>query len=163
MIASLLPALEPNGRLALSDALRALIKSVSAATIDRMRVDVRVAAAGIDGWGSIRRSVVKRQSALSTIGMIRRRDFVRPTWRRNRSESQSSNPSSDLLRETGLIDRQPPSESQRFTVLREQPSSLAIRFLPQPRACSASIADTSSGVRISILRDTPVRERSCND
>jgi len=58
---------------------------------------------------------------------------------------------------------QPPSESQRFTVLREHPSSLAIRFVPQPRACSASIADTSSGVRISILRDNPARERSCND
>ncbi|MEI4469787.1 hypothetical protein [Frigidibacter sp. MR17.24] len=47
--------------------------------------------------------------------------------------------------------RQPPSVSHRFTVLREQPSSAAIRFVPQPQDRSASIADTSSGVRISTL------------
>ena len=62
MIASLLPALERHGRLALSDAHRALIKSVSAATIDRMLVDVRVAAAGgrrrrVGFYSAIRREV----------------------------------------------------------------------------------------------------------
>ena len=45
MIASLLPGLGRHGRLALSDMHHAQIKSVSAATIDRMLVDVRVSAA----------------------------------------------------------------------------------------------------------------------
>jgi hypothetical protein len=66
MIASLLPALERHGRLALSDAHRALIKSVSAATIDRMLVDVRVAAAG----GRRRRvgfySAIRREAPIRT-------------------------------------------------------------------------------------------------
>jgi hypothetical protein len=57
---------------------------------------------------------------------------------------------------TGTISRHPLSAIQRFTVFREQPSSAAIRFLPQPQDFSASIADTSSGVRISTLSDIPV-------
>jgi hypothetical protein len=40
--------------------------------------------------------------------------------------------------------------------LREQPSSAAIRFVPQQQDFSASIADTSSGLNISILPDIPV-------
>ncbi len=66
MIASLLPALERHGRLTLSDAHRALIKSVSAATIDRILVDVRVAAAG----GRRRRvgfySAIRREAPIRT-------------------------------------------------------------------------------------------------
>src|SRR5262245_24871989 len=46
MILALLPALERHGRLTLSGNERALLLSVSAATIDRMLVDVKVAAAG---------------------------------------------------------------------------------------------------------------------
>ena len=46
MIPALLPALERHGRLALSCNERALLLSVSAATIDRMLVDAKVAAAG---------------------------------------------------------------------------------------------------------------------
>ena len=62
MIASLLPALERHGRLTLSDEHRGLIESVSAATIDRMLVDVKVAAAGsrrrrVRFYSAIRREV----------------------------------------------------------------------------------------------------------
>lgn len=44
-------------------------------------------------------------------------------------------------------------------MFREHSSSAAIRLLPQPHAFNASMADTSSGVRISILPDTTVGER----
>jgi hypothetical protein len=37
-----------------------------------------------------------------------------------------------------------------------------MRFVPHPRAFSASIADTSSGVRISILRESRSREELFN-
>jgi hypothetical protein len=46
MIPALLPALERHGRLTLSRSERALVLSASAATIDRMLVGVKVAAAG---------------------------------------------------------------------------------------------------------------------
>jgi hypothetical protein len=46
MIPVLLPALERHGRLALSGADRALVLTVSAATIDRMQSEVRIAARG---------------------------------------------------------------------------------------------------------------------
>ena len=46
MIPALLPALERHGRLRLDDDERGLVLSVSAATIDRMLVDVKIAAAG---------------------------------------------------------------------------------------------------------------------
>ena len=62
MIPALLPALERHGRLTLSRSERALVLSVSAATIDRMLVDVKVAAAGgrrrrVGFYSAIRREV----------------------------------------------------------------------------------------------------------
>jgi hypothetical protein len=62
MIPALLPALDRHGRLTLSCNERALVLSVSAATIDRMLVDVKVAAAGgrrrrIGFYSAIRREV----------------------------------------------------------------------------------------------------------
>ncbi len=51
---------------------------------------------------------------------------------------------------TGL--RHTPSRSHRRAVVREHPSSAAIRRAPQPSAFSFSIADTSSGSSISSLR-----------
>ena len=46
MIPALLPALERHGRVRLDKSERALVLSVSAATIDRMLVDVKIAAVG---------------------------------------------------------------------------------------------------------------------
>ena len=62
MIPALLPALDRHGRLTLSGNERALVLSVSAATIDRMLVDVKVAAAGgrrrrVGFYSAIRREV----------------------------------------------------------------------------------------------------------
>ena len=62
MIPVLLPALEQHGRLTLGQDERALLLSVSAATIDRMLVDVKVAAAGgrrrrVGFYSAIRREV----------------------------------------------------------------------------------------------------------
>jgi hypothetical protein len=62
MIPALLPALERHGRLTLSRNERALVLSASAATIDRMLVDVKVAAAGgrrrrVGFYSAIRREV----------------------------------------------------------------------------------------------------------
>ena len=62
MIPALLPALERHGRLTLSRSERALVLSASAATIDRMLVDVKVAAAGgrrrrVGFYSAIRREV----------------------------------------------------------------------------------------------------------
>ena len=62
MIPALLPALEQHGRLTLSGNERAQVLSVSAATIDRVLVDVRIAAAGgrrrrIGFYSAIRREV----------------------------------------------------------------------------------------------------------
>jgi hypothetical protein len=62
MIPVLLPALERHGRLTLSRNERALVLSASAATIDRMLVDVKVAAAGgrrrrVGFYSAIRREV----------------------------------------------------------------------------------------------------------
>jgi hypothetical protein len=62
MIPTLLPALERHGRLTLSRNERALVLSVSAATIDRMLVDVKVAAVGgrrrrVGFYSAIRREV----------------------------------------------------------------------------------------------------------
>ena len=62
MIPALLPALERHGRLAPTANERALITTVSAATIDRMLVDVKVAAAGgrrrrVGFYSAIRREV----------------------------------------------------------------------------------------------------------
>lgn len=62
MIAVLLPALERHGRVALDGATRAKLLQVSAATIDRLLVDVRLVAGSgrrrPAGFGSaVRRSV----------------------------------------------------------------------------------------------------------
>lgn len=62
MIPALLPALERHGRLSPTSADRVLILSVSAATIDRMLVDAKVAAAGgrrrrVGFYSAIRREV----------------------------------------------------------------------------------------------------------
>ena len=46
MIPALLPALERHGRLKPTSVERALLLTVSAATIDRILIDVKVAAAG---------------------------------------------------------------------------------------------------------------------
>ena len=62
MIPALLPALEQHGRLQPTPGERALLKSVSAATIDRMLGDVKIAAAGgrrrrVGFYSAIRREV----------------------------------------------------------------------------------------------------------
>ena len=62
MVPVLLPALERHGRLASTTEARVLILSVSAATIDRMLVDVKVAASGgrrrrVGFYSAIRREV----------------------------------------------------------------------------------------------------------
>lgn len=62
MIATLLPALERHGRLRLGEIERTLVLSVSAATIDRLLGDVKVAAAGgrrrrVGFYSAIRREV----------------------------------------------------------------------------------------------------------
>ena len=62
MLPTLLPAIERHGRLTPTSEQRALLLSVSAATIDRMLVDVKVAAAGgrrrrVGFYSAIRREV----------------------------------------------------------------------------------------------------------
>ena len=62
MIPSLLPSLEMHGRLSLGQADRTLVLSVSAATIDRLLVDTRIAAAGgrrrrVGFFSAVRREV----------------------------------------------------------------------------------------------------------
>lgn len=62
MIPTLLPALERHGRLKLGKADRALVLSVSAATIDRLLVDTKIAASGgrrrrVGFYSAIRREV----------------------------------------------------------------------------------------------------------
>ena len=62
MIPALLPALERHGRLQPTNEDRGLLLSVSAATIDRMLVDVKIAAAGgrrrrVGFYSAIRREV----------------------------------------------------------------------------------------------------------
>jgi hypothetical protein len=62
MLPTLLPAVERHGRLKPTSEQRALLLSVSAATIDRMLVDVKVAAAGgrrrrVGFYSAIRREV----------------------------------------------------------------------------------------------------------
>ena len=80
-----------------------------------------------------------------------------PPWRRNRSSTHASRPPSPFDREGDGGRRHAPSLSHRRTVVREQPSSAAIRRVPQPSALSRSIADTSSGSFISSLRRPSVR------
>ena len=62
MIPILLPSLERHGRLALGKAYRALVLSVSAATIDRLLVETKITAAGgkrrrVGFYSAVRRKV----------------------------------------------------------------------------------------------------------
>jgi hypothetical protein len=62
MIPTLLPALERHGRLRLGEIERTLVLSVSAATIDRLLIDTKVAASGgrrrrVGFYSAIRREV----------------------------------------------------------------------------------------------------------
>ena len=62
MIPTLLPALERHGRLKLDNADRALVLDISAATIDRLLIDTKVAAAGgrrrrVGFYSAVRREV----------------------------------------------------------------------------------------------------------
>jgi hypothetical protein len=82
MIPTLLSALERHGRLKLGKADGDRVLAISAATIDRLLGDVKVAASG----GKRRRAASTRlsgarfQSARSTIGKARRRASARSTW-----------------------------------------------------------------------------------
>ena len=65
MIPTLLPALERHGRLKLDKAQRALVLGVSAATIDRLLIDTKIAAAGgkrrrVGFYSAVRREVPVR-------------------------------------------------------------------------------------------------------
>ncbi len=97
LIPVLLPPLERHGKLILDSALRAQLLAVSAATIDRLLSEVRVAAAG-DGAGGqdrARRCAARCRFAPSPIGRTRRRDSSRPTlWlmAAPRSRAASSKP-----------------------------------------------------------------------
>jgi hypothetical protein len=84
MIPVLLPAIERHGRLKPTSAERALLTTLSAATIDRMLIDVKVAAAGGAGGesDSTRRFDARCRSALSMTGQTRRQAFARSTWSR---------------------------------------------------------------------------------
>jgi hypothetical protein len=87
-----------------------------------------------------------------------------PLCRRNRSASHADNPSSRFDRDIPAHGCQPPHDSHRFTVFREQPSSVAIRFDPHPSSLSLIIAATSSGAFISVLRGSSIhREPSISD
>jgi hypothetical protein len=62
MIPTLLPALERHGRLQLGKADRALVLNISAATIDRLLIDIKIAAAGgkrrrVGFYSAVRREV----------------------------------------------------------------------------------------------------------
>ena len=84
MIPALLPALERHCRLKLTSEERALLVTMSAATIDRMLIDVKVAAAGGRRRRvvSTRRFDAKCRSEPSTTGRTRRQAFARSTWSR---------------------------------------------------------------------------------
>jgi hypothetical protein len=82
MIPTLLPALEQHGRLKLSKGDHDLVLAVSAATIDRVLGDVKVAASG----GKRRRagfySAIRREVPIRTFltGKARRQATARSTW-----------------------------------------------------------------------------------
>ena len=92
MIPTPLPALERHGRLKLDKAQRAVVVGVSAATIDRLLIDTKIAAAGgkrrrVGFYSAVRREV-PIQSERSMTGTIRAR-LLRGghggTWRNLRS------------------------------------------------------------------------------
>lgn len=82
MISTLLPSLERHGRLKLDQAGRALVLGVSAATIDRLLVETKIAAAG----GKRRRvgfySAVRREVPIRTFNDWHDPPpgFARSTW-----------------------------------------------------------------------------------
>ena len=84
MIPALLPALERHGRLKPTSAECALLVTLSAATIDRMLTDVKVAAAGgrrrrVGFYSAIRGEVpIRTFNAWGT----RHQVFARSTWPR---------------------------------------------------------------------------------
>ena len=82
MIPALVPALAQHGRLHLSEGEQAQLHTVSAATIDRMLGDVKVAAAGgrRRRAGFTPRSAVRCPSGRSTTGTTRRPASARLTW-----------------------------------------------------------------------------------
>ncbi len=82
MIPILVPALVQHGRLRLSEGEQAQLLTVSAATIDRMLGDVKVAAAGAVAVGpaSTPRSVARCRSGRSTTGRTHRLASARSTW-----------------------------------------------------------------------------------
>ena len=82
MIPTLLPALEQHGRLQLGQADHARVLAISAATIDRLLVDVKIAASGAGGAvpDSIRQSGARSRSARSMTGTARRLASARSTW-----------------------------------------------------------------------------------
>jgi hypothetical protein len=82
MIPTLLPSLERHGRLKLDQGDRALVLGVSAATIDRLLVETKTAAAGgkrrrVGFYSAVRREVPIRTF---TTGTTRRRGSARSTW-----------------------------------------------------------------------------------
>jgi len=68
LIPVLLPALERHGKLVLDEALRALLLSISPATIDRLLSEVRVAAAGGRRRRAGSSSAVRRSVPVRTFG-----------------------------------------------------------------------------------------------
>jgi hypothetical protein len=75
IIPVLLPALERHAQLAINEAIRALMLTISPATIDRLLSEVRLVARGVGdgGPGSARRSGARCLCGRSAIGTTRRR------------------------------------------------------------------------------------------
>ena len=84
MIPSLMPALARHGRLQLGEGEQAQLLAVSAATIDRILSDGKVAAAGgrRGGPAFTPRSVVRCRSGPSAIGTTRRPASAKSIWLR---------------------------------------------------------------------------------
>ncbi len=82
MIPTLLPALERHGRLKLDKAQRALVLGVSAATIDRLLIDTKIAAAAANAGGLAFTLPfdARFQSERSMTGTIRCPASARWTW-----------------------------------------------------------------------------------
>jgi hypothetical protein len=82
MIPTLLPALEQHGRLLLSEGEHVQLLTVSAATVDRILGDVKIAAAGgrRRRAGFYPRSVVRCRFGHSMTGGTRRLASARSTW-----------------------------------------------------------------------------------
>ena len=102
---------------------------------------------------------LRRQLLTHHVGVAR--------WRRSRSAIHSVCSARRAGRVGNRHSVQPPAVTYRCTVSRLQPSSAAIRRVPQPKLCSRNIAATSSGVLIVCLRPsmpcgkTPIDPSSC--